>query len=129
MNAAAAVSVAVSAAVLIVVAASKEIKMKISKRQLRRIIKEEKSKLHEQSRQAKEATLMADLNSITTSIEDIASGMYGLEDPADPSMGAGDEMAQELEMQAERLTDFYNKMVAHFESMDPEFDAGAPGMR
>jgi len=104
-------------------------KMKITKRQLRRIIKEEKSKLHEQSRQAKEATLMTDLDSIASAIEDIASGAYGLEDPADPNMGAGDELAQELEMQVERLSDFYNKMVAHFESMDPEFDAGAPGMR
>ena len=103
--------------------------MKITKRQLRRIIKEEKTKLHEQSRQAKEATLMTDLDSIASAIEEIAAGMYGLQDPGDPSMGAGDEMAQDLEMQVERLSDFYNKMVAHFESMDPEFDAGAPGMR
>ena len=103
--------------------------MKITKRHLRKIIKEEKAKLHEQSRQAKEATLMTDLDSIASAIEEIASGMYGLQDPGDPSMGAGDEMAQDLEMQVERLSDFYNKMVAHFESMDPEFDAGAPGMR
>ena len=103
--------------------------MKITKRQLKRIIKEESSKLHEQSRQAKEGGLMADLAMIVDAIEDIASGMYGLEDPADPDMGAGDEMAQDLEMQVERLSDFYNKMVAHFESFDPEFDANAPGMR
>ena len=103
--------------------------MKITKRQLRRIIKEEKTKLHEQSRQSKEATLMTDLDSIASAIEDIASGAYGLQDPADPAQGAGDELAQDLEMQVERLSDFYNKMVAHFESMDPEFDAGAPGMR
>jgi len=92
--------------------------MKITKRQLKRIIKEEKTKLHEQSRQAKEDTLMTDLDSIASAIEDIASGMYGLIDPGDPDISSGDDMAQELEMQVERLTDFYNKMVAHFESMD-----------
>mgnify|MGYP001208315128 FL=1 len=105
--------------------------MNIDQKSLKRIIREELA-LYEQSsgsRVAKEAEMMADLDSIASSIEDIASGMYGLQDPGDPGMAAGDEMAQELEMQVERLSDFYNKMVAHFESFDPEFDANAPGMR
>ncbi len=105
--------------------------MNVDQKTLKRIIREE-LELYEQSsgsRVAKEATLMADLDSIASAIEDIASGMYGLEDPADPNMGAGDELAKDLEMQVERLSDFYNKMVAHFESMDPEFDPNAPGMR
>ena len=105
--------------------------MNIDKETLKRIIREEVS-LYEQaggSRQAKEATLMVDLDSITSAIEEIASGLYGLQDPGEPGMALGDEMAQELEMQVERLNDFYQKIVAHFESMDPEFDANAPGMR
>ena len=65
-----------------------------------------------------EAGLMTDLDSIVTSIEQLAAGMYGLVDPGGNG-DAGDEMAQDLEMQAERLTKFYDSMVAHFESMDP----------
>jgi hypothetical protein len=103
--------------------------MKITKRQLRRIIKEEKTKLHEQSRVSSEATLLSDLDSIASSIEDIASGMYGLIDPGDPDISNGDDMAQELEMQIERLNSLHRAMVTHFESMDPEFNPNAPGMR
>ena len=103
--------------------------MKITKRQLRRIIKEEKAKLHEQSRQAKEGALLADFNMVATSIEEIAAGMYGLVDPGEPRAAAGDEMASDLEMQVERINDIYRRLEAHFQSMDPEFDPNAPGMR
>ena len=104
--------------------------MKITKNQLRRIIKEEKARiLSEQSREAKEGALLADFNMVVTSIEEIAAGMYGLEDPGDPGGPAGDELASDLEMQVERMNDIYRKLEAHFESMDPEFDPNAPGMR
>jgi len=79
-----------------------------------------------------EAGLMSDLDSIATSIEEIAEGMYGLIDPMGEDPGGGDEMAGELEMQVERLGTLYNQMVAHFESMDPENATSAPprpGMR
>mgnify|MGYP001316695758 CR=1 FL=1 len=92
--------------------------MKITKRQLKRIIKEEKTKLHEQTRAQKEVSLLTDLDNIATAIEDLASGMYGLEDPADPDMGAGDEMAKDLELQVARLTDLYRALVSHFEQED-----------
>ena len=92
--------------------------MKITKRQLKQIIKEEKAKLFEQSREAKEGGLMADLDAIASAIEEIAEGMYGLVDPGEPRGAAGDEMASDLEMQVERLNDLYKKMVAHFESSD-----------
>ena len=85
--------------------------------------------LNEQSRPAKEGELLSDLNMVVTSIEEIAAGMYGLQDPGDPGVQAGDEMAQDLEMQIERLNGFYKQLQAHFESMDPEFDPNAPGMR
>ena len=65
--------------------------MKITKRQLKRIIKEEKARiLSEQSREAKEGALLADFNMVVTSIEEIAAGMYGLVDPGDPRVAAGD---------------------------------------
>ena len=88
--------------------------MKISKRQLKRIIKEERSKLISESRITNEAGMMADLDSIAAEIEGIASEMYGM------SGDAGDGLAQQLEGQVERLNTFYDLMVGHFESMDPE---------
>ena len=104
--------------------------MKITKRQLRRIIKEERARiLSEQSREAKEGALLADLNMVVTSIEEIAAGMYGLVDPGEPGGAAGDEMASDLEMQVERMNDIYRRIEAHFQSMDAEFDPNAPGMR
>jgi hypothetical protein len=103
--------------------------MKITKRQLKRIIKEERAKLIEQSRVGREARLLADLNDIATAIEEIARGMYGLVDPGEPRGNAGDEMAADLEMQIERMNEVYRRLEAHLESMDPEFDPDAPGMR
>ena len=84
-----------------------------------------------ESRINAEATLMSDLDSIASAIEEIAAGMYGLQDPGDPSVSAGDEMAGDLEMQIQRLNDLHAAMVRHFESMDDakEFDPNAPGMR
>ena len=38
--------------------------------------------------------------------------------PGTVSGDAGDEIAQDLEMQVERLTDLHRAMQAHFESMD-----------
>jgi hypothetical protein len=70
---------------------------------------------------------MADLDSIATAIEEIAAGMYGLQDPGEPGLAVGDEMAGDLEMQVERLTAFYDQMVSHFESMDPENQAENEG--
>ena len=105
-----------------------EDKMKISKRHLKRIIKEEKARLlSEQSREAKEGSMLADLNSVVTSIEEIAAGLYGLQDPGEPGVQVGDDMAQDLEMQIERLNQFFRSLEAHFESS--EFNPNAPGMR
>lgn len=91
-------------------------------------------KLHEaESREAKEGRMLGDLASITSAIQEISDGMYGLVDPAESPrhesdrMVAGDEMAQDLEMQIERLNDLFGILEAHFESMD--FDPNAPGMR
>ena len=85
--------------------------------------------LSEQSRQAQEGQLLGDLNSIVSSIEDITSGLYGLEDPGDPDVASGDDMAEEFEMQIERLNVFFKALEAYFESSDPEFNPNAPGMR
>ena len=82
--------------------------------------------LNEDSLIKKEATLMADLDRKASAIEEIAAGMYGLVDPGEGSRHesspgtAGDELANDLEMQVERLSTLYDQMTAHFESFDPE---------
>ena len=118
--------------------------MKVSKRQLRRIIREEKSRLLSEQpisgAQAdqmaaaqkaandvkKQAGMMAELDDIAVRIEEVAKEMYGLEDPAGASqgaaaaLGAGDDLARDLEMQIERLNVFYTSMEDYFTAITPE---------
>ena len=95
--------------------------MKITKRQLRKIIKEEKTRLlSEASREAKEGQILADLNTTVSAIEEIETGMYGLVDPGAPGDTYGDELANDLGLQVARLNDLYRSLQRHFESMDPE---------
>ena len=63
----------------------KENRVKISKRQLKLIIKEEKQRiLKEQSRASSEGEMQADLARIIDAIQELADGLYGLQDPGDP---------------------------------------------
>ena len=112
--------------------------MKVSKRQLRRIIREEKSRLLSEQpisgAQAdqmaaaqkaandvkKQAGMMAELDSIASGIEEIAKGMYGMSGPGTVSGDDGDEMAQDLELQIERLNIFYTQMEDYFTAITPE---------
>jgi|LWDU01.1.fsa_nt_gi hypothetical protein len=112
--------------------------MKISKRQLRRIIREEKSRLLSEQpisgAQAdqmaaaqkaandvkKQADMMAELDSIASAIEEIAAGMYGMSGPGTVDGAEGDEMAQDLELQTQRLTDFHQTMENYFIAITPE---------
>ena len=94
-------------------------KMKITKRQLRRIIKEEKLKvIKEQSTIAKEADLLTDLTRTADAIQEIADGLYGLQDPGDPGMQVGDEMGESLGLQVERLNGLFDRLEAYFEQAD-----------
>ena len=56
--------------------------------------------------------------------EEIAAGMYGLEDPGDPGAAAGieagDALGHDLEMQIERLTTFHRQMEDYFIAITPE---------
>ena len=93
--------------------------MKITKRQLRRIIKEERRKLiSEQSAASEQGRLLADLSMTMDAISDIASGMYGLVDPGDTGGVAGDDMANDLELQVARLNAFYTKLELLFQAGD-----------
>ena len=106
--------------------------MRITRRQIRRIIKEEKSKLlSEQSTIATEGALLADLSTISDKIDQISEELHGLVDPVDydraktmPRMKrhsepmAGYTWATALEAQVEELNSFFDRLEAYFESFD-----------
>ena len=109
--------------------------MKVSKAQLRRIIREEKSRLLSEQpisgAQAdqmaaaqkaandvnKQAGFMSELDNIASAIEEIAAGMYGMSGPGTVSGDEGDEMAQDLELQIERLNVFHQQMEDYFNAI------------
>ena len=104
--------------------------MKITKRQLKRIIKEEKTKiLMERTRASREGDLQREMADIMRALHEISTGMYGLVDPNAPGDTYGDELANDLGMQVARLNDLYRALQRHFESMDPESVPNAPRMR
>ena len=100
--------------------------MKITKRQLRRIIKEEKLKLlKEQGNPGAagqdEGKFLADFSMTMDAISEIAAEMYGLDDPGNVKAGlstnpVGDQMASDLEMQVKRLNDLYTKFEYHLDN-------------
>jgi len=112
--------------------------MKVSKTQLRRIIREERGRLLSEqpisgaqadqmataqkaaSDVKKQADMMAELDDIAVRIEDIAKEMYGMSGPGTVSGDGGDEMARGLEAQIERLNMFYETMEAYFTVITPE---------
>ena len=93
--------------------------MKITKRQLKRIIKEEKAKLiKEQTRLSREGELQGELAQIIEAIHEISSGLYGLQDPGDPGVQAGDELGGALDLQVERLQSLFDSLEAYFVTVD-----------
>ena len=79
--------------------------MKVTKNQLRRIIKEERAKLlNEESRERKEGRLLADFDEIISGLEDLAREMYGRDD----------EAAKDIELHVSRLTDFFQALEDYF---------------
>jgi hypothetical protein len=91
--------------------------MKITKRQLRRIIKEEKQKiLTEQSRESLEGTLIGELAGLLADLQGVKHELYGLTDPDGAEMGSvyGDE----LEATILELENWADKLEKHFGSSD-----------
>ena len=75
--------------------------MKITKRQLRRIIREEKAKLSRRKlNETHSMDSVQELDDIRISIDDIAVGLY----QSDP------ELANDLQMQVERLEILHSKL-------------------
>lgn len=75
--------------------------MKITKRQLRRIIREEKEKLSRKNlSEAHSMDSVKELSDIIDAVDDIANGVY-MSDP---------ELANDLSMQIERLANLHDKL-------------------
>lgn len=105
--------------------------MKISKKQLTRIIKEEKRKLQEQSRPSQEGALLADLSMISDRIDKISDEIHGLVEPGEherqktwsygrqkSAPNAGYELATQLEAQVEELNALFDRLESYFETVD-----------
>ena len=86
--------------------------MKITKRQLRRIIKEEKAQvLAENTRASQEGDIQKELADIMSAIHEIATGVYNL--------AGGDELANDLDLQIKRVDDLlHGRLEAYFKTVD-----------
>lgn len=85
--------------------------MKITKNQLRRIIREEKEKLSRQKlNESHSAADIKELSNIIDAIDEIAAGV-GYNDP---------ELANDLEMQVERLARLHDKLKLSLSSAGVE---------
>ena len=113
--------------------------MKVTKRQLRQIIKENTSpapmksratpfvrnavensrqqeRLQEmQSRESREASILVDLDRAIKNVEETAENMYGLEDPGEPGIDMGTEMSQDLLLAVEMLNSTFRRLEALFQ--------------
>ena len=93
--------------------------MKITKRQLKRIIKEERAKLvrENQSRESVEGNLIGELAGLLADLQGIKHELFGLVDPDGQDMGS--VYGEELEATILEIEEWADKLEAHFESMDP----------
>ena len=101
--------------------------MRITKRQLKRIIKEERAKiLKEQARSriSVEGQLIGDLAGLLADLQGVKKELYGLTDPDGADMGS--VYGEELEATILELEEWADQLEAHFESMDPEDQGRTP---
>ena len=97
--------------------------MRITKRQLRRIIKEERARLlAEASPEATEGAILANFASAMDRIEKVKDELYGLIDPDEAGLSKlpeGDIMAEEMQKEIENLDTVYRQLKAYFEHGAP----------
>jgi len=100
--------------------------MKITKRQLRRIIKEERAKLirESESRASTEGKLIGELAGLLADLQGIKHELFGLVDPDGEDMGS--VYGEELEATILEIEGWADKLEAHFESMDPPASGRTP---
>ena len=88
--------------------------MKISKRQLRQIIKEERQKL---LTEADEVVLLSALDQAISRVEEVEKEIYGLVDPSEPpgTEPMGDDLGGTLAIAIQELNQAYKAIELHFD--------------
>ena len=111
--------------------------MKITKRQIRKIVNESVSPMRsratpsvrravENSRRVerlqemqspvrRQAMILADLDVAIRNVEETADNMYGLEDPGDPGIDMGTEMSEDLMRAVAMLNSAFKRLEALFQ--------------
>jgi len=95
--------------------------MKITKRQLKRIIKEERVKILKEASRDRitvEGKLLGDLMALVGDLMTVEKELYGLSDDEGADMGS--VYGEELNATIDELDAWREKLTTHFESMDPE---------
>ena len=100
--------------------------MRITKRQLKRIIKEERAKLirENQSREATEGKLLGELMGLIGDLTNIEKELYGLVDPEGADMGS--VYGEELNATIDELDALLEKLTNHFDSLDASGSGRTP---
>ena len=101
--------------------------MKITKRQLKRIIKEERLKIlkeQSRSRESIEGELLGSLAGIIGDLKVIKKELFGLVDPDGEDMGS--VYGEELEATIGELDEWMGELNTHFESMDSGSEGRTP---
>jgi hypothetical protein len=103
--------------------------VKITKRQLRRIIKEERLKLIKEAphdRVAIEGKLLGELMGLLADLKAVEKELYGLVEPGRGGSEMGSVYAEELDATIEELGDWKEKLTRHFESNDTPTSGTTP---
>ena len=109
--------------------------MKITKRQLKRIIKEEKTRLCEQQTDvygnpaSGQANLLVALDQAIGKVEAIEKEVWGLADPGDPYQEPpyGDELGKQLEEVVSELSEVWKAMDLYFDDESSRNAGGSKG--
>jgi hypothetical protein len=109
--------------------------MKITKRQLKKIIKEEKAKLYEQQLDvygdpaSRQANLLVDFDKAIGKVEAIEKEVWGLANPADPYQEPpyGDELGKQLEVTVGELTKVWKAIELYFDDESGRNPGGSIG--
>ena len=100
--------------------------MKISKRQLRRIIKEEKAKVLSE---ADDVTLLSALDRAISRVEAVEKELYGLVNPEEPPgiEPMGDDLGGSLAIAIQELNQTYKDLELYFDDEAGRHPGGSIG--
>ncbi len=100
--------------------------MKITKRQLKRIIKEEKAKMLNESM---DVVLLSAFDQAISRVEAVEKEVYGLVDPGEPpgTEPMGDDLGGSLAIAIQELNQAYKALELHFDDEAGRHPGGSIG--